>query len=145
MPSGEGVWFVQLIVDAVDPRGPVDAICVVVADALRLDDERTFERSACKVAVEVRDDAGRSLAGSLVDLSPIGLRFGSAWRGLPGAPLQVALDAGEEPPVVLGVQVVRCERDEQWAGSRRRRSATCPRPTGPGSSASPLARTPRTL
>ena len=112
-PSGEGVWFVQLVVDAVDPRGPVDAICVVVADALRLEDERTFERSACEVAVEVRDDAGRSLAGSLVDLSPIGLRFGSAWRGLPGAPLQLALDAGDEPPVVLGVQVVRCERDEQ--------------------------------
>jgi len=102
-----GVWFVQLLAEEITPDGDDDAVTLLALDALALESQRAFERSAYVGAVEVKPAAGGSFAGETRDVSPVGIRFVSSWQPADDDTCELVLDDGDGAAITVRVRALR--------------------------------------
>ena len=102
-----GVWFVQLLAEEVVAGSDSDAVTLLALDALALESQRAFERSAYVGPAEVQPASGGSFAGETRDVSPVGIRFVSEWRPEDGDECDLVLDDGSGA-ITVHVRAVRC-------------------------------------
>ena len=102
-----GVWFVQLLAEEVVAGSDSDAVTLLALDALALESQRAFERSAYVGAAEVQPASGGSFAGETRDVSPVGIRFVSDWQPEDGDECDLVLDDGSGA-ITVHVRAVRC-------------------------------------
>jgi PilZ domain len=103
-----GVWFVQLLAEEVVAGTDGDTVTLLALDALALESQRAFERSAHVGAAVVQPASGGSFAGETRDVSPVGIRFVSDWQPQDDDECDLVLDDGGEGGITVHLRAVRC-------------------------------------